>query len=84
LWGSHDLQQDLGIGYNSSVGGNELDCEFCLTARDTGQNELQITNFVPFKLPSCIAKGSPLRQRASLWQPCYYNGAMGGYSIRTI
>ena len=32
---SHDLQEDLGIGYDCSIGGNELDCELGLTARAT-------------------------------------------------
>ena len=70
LWGNHDLQEDLGIGYDCSIGGNELDCELGLTARATGQDELQIANFVPFQLPTCIAKRSTLRQRGPLWQPC--------------
>ena len=43
--GSHDLQEDLGIGHDCRVGGNKLDCQLGLTARaTTGQDELQIAN----------------------------------------
>jgi hypothetical protein len=84
LWGSRNLQDGFGIGYDCSIRRHKLDCEFRLTARATGQDELRITNFVPFQLPSCSAKGATLRQRAPLWQPYYSKGAIGGYSIRTV
>jgi len=84
LWGSRNLEEALGIGHECGIGRDELDCELGLTARAIGHDELQIAYFVPFQLPSCIAKGSTVRQRASLWQPCDSNRAMGGYSIRTV
>jgi hypothetical protein len=84
LWGSRNLQEDLGIGHESSIGREELNCEFGLAARAIGHDELQIAYFVPFQLPSCIAKGSTVRQRAPLWQACDGNAATGGYSIRTV
>src|SRR5262245_10991098 len=67
LWGNHDLQEDLGIGYDRSIRGDELDYELGLTASATGQGELQIANFVSFQLPTCIAKRSTLGQRGPLW-----------------
>ena len=78
------MQEDLGIGHECTIGRDELDCEFGLAARGIGHDELQIGYFVPFQLPSCIAKGLTLGQRAPLWQACDSNAAVGGYSIRTV
>jgi hypothetical protein len=84
LWSSRNLQEDLGIGHERSIGRDELDFEFGLTARAIGHDELQIAYFVPFQLPSCSAKGATVRQRAPLWKACDNNAAIARHSIRTV